>query len=268
MNSTKYRLAEVTAGEARERLAKRPVILLPMGSLEDQGPHAPMGDYLCADAVALKIAEAACKAGTDTLVAPVLPFGGADYFGSMIGGIALEQGTLRAVIGEMFACLMRHKLDRLVVINGHGGNVTAIHDEAQKVFRASGVVIPSLYLWRMAYALLPEIKGKEEAAKTAGHGADPLTSVGLHLFPHLLRPDMIPDGPIRKEFHGLPVSNFATVKFQGIDVSVPGELTEFAPNGVMNANPRLCSAEVGEKIVSRLVAIGAAFVAHHAKETA
>jgi creatinine amidohydrolase len=260
----KVRLSEITAGEARERLARRPVVLLPMGSQEDQGPHAPMGDYLCADAVAERIAKAATEAGTETLVAPVLPFGGADYFGSMPFGIALEQSTLRAVIGDMFACLLRHKIDRLVVINGHGGNVQAIHDESQKVFQQSGVVIPSLYLWRIAYGLLPGIRGKDEAAKAAGHGADPLTSVAMHLFPANLRADMVPDGPIKKEFLGLPVSNFAAVRFQGVDVGVPGELTEFAPNGVMNADPRLCSAAVGEKIVAQLVAIGAAFCKHYA----
>jgi creatinine amidohydrolase len=264
----KHRLSDLTAGEARERLARRPVILLPMGSQEDQGPHAPMGDYLCADAVAERIAAAATAAGTDTLVAPVLPFGGADYFGTMPGGIALEQATLRAVIADMFACLLRHGLDRLIVINGHGGNVQAIHDEAQKVFRAKGVIIPSLYLWRMAYALLPEIRGKEEAAKAAGHGADPLTSVAMHLFPEKLRPDLVPDGPVPRKVLDLPVSNFGTVRFQGIEVAVPVELDQLAPNGVMNADPRLCSAAVGERIVGRLVEIGAAFVVHYASQSA
>ena len=48
----KLRLAELTATEAREALAENPVILLPMGSHEDQGPHAPMGDYLLTDAIA------------------------------------------------------------------------------------------------------------------------------------------------------------------------------------------------------------------------
>lgn len=268
MSGVKVRLAELAGDEARARLAQNAVILLPMGSLEDQGPHAPMGDYLCADALAEKIARAAGAAGTDTLVAPVLPFGGADYFGTMPGGIALSQTTLRAVIAEMFGCLLRHRLTRLIVINGHGGNVAAINDEAQKVYRERGVLIPSLYLWRMAYALLPEIRGREEAAKVAGHGADPLTSVAMHLFPDLVRPDLLPDGPVACEVLGLPVTNFGVVRFQGVEVAVPVELDELAPNGVMNADPRLCSAAVGERIVARLVGIGADFVAHYARQAA
>src|SRR5271165_3544129 len=125
---TKVRMAELTGGEARERLARRPVVLLPLGSHEDQGPHAPMGDYLSADAIAERIARRAGERGVDTVIAPVVPFGGADYFGAMIGGIALEQATLRAVLTDIFACLARHKLTRVVVINGHGGNVQAIHE--------------------------------------------------------------------------------------------------------------------------------------------
>jgi hypothetical protein len=102
LGMSKVRLSELTGGEAREVLARRPVILLPLGSQEDQGPHAPMGDYLSADAVAARIAAAATAAGTETLVAPVLPFGGADYFGTMPGGIALGQATLRAVLTDIF----------------------------------------------------------------------------------------------------------------------------------------------------------------------
>ncbi len=140
----KLRLAELTATEAREALAENPVILLPMGSHEDQGPHAPMGDYLLADAIAERIAARASTSGTACFLAPVLPFGGADYFGSSPGGIALGQATLRAVIADMLAGLLRQGLTRLVIINGHAGNVQAIHDATQPIWREHKVLIPSL----------------------------------------------------------------------------------------------------------------------------
>src|SRR5687767_6690722 len=57
--SPQVHMGTITGGVAREILANNPIILLPMGSHEDQGPHAPMGDYLLAE----KIAElAACRA--------------------------------------------------------------------------------------------------------------------------------------------------------------------------------------------------------------
>ena len=55
----KLNMQDLTAQEARENLTEDAVILLPMGSLEDQGVHAPMGDYLAAEQVALDMARAA-----------------------------------------------------------------------------------------------------------------------------------------------------------------------------------------------------------------
>jgi hypothetical protein len=77
---TRLRMAELTSAETRQALAHDPVLLLPLGSFEDQGPHAPMGDFLSADAVAGRIAERATQDGTPCLVAPTLPFGAADFF--------------------------------------------------------------------------------------------------------------------------------------------------------------------------------------------
>ncbi|WP_428486211.1 creatininase family protein [Rhodopila sp.] len=253
----KQRLAELTGGEMRQAAARRPVILLPLGSHEDQGPHAPMGDYLSAEGVALRIAATATDAGTETLVAPTLPFGGADYFASMPGGIALSQSTLRAVLDDVLACLLRHDLTRIVVINGHAGNVQAIHDATQKVWLQRGCVIPSLYLWRVAYGMLPAILGADVARRASGHGADPLTSVAMHLFPDLIRRDLIPAAAPPPDFRGMPVSGFGTVDFEGVEVAVPLEVAQIAPNGVWQGDPRLCSPETGAALVDRLAAIGA-----------
>ena len=49
-------MGTISGGQAREIYAENPVILLPMGSHEDQGPHAPMGDYLLAEKIASTLA--------------------------------------------------------------------------------------------------------------------------------------------------------------------------------------------------------------------
>jgi creatinine amidohydrolase len=258
----KVLMAELTGGEAREIYARNPVILLPMGSHEDQGPHAPMGDFLSAARIAELIARRAGERGHETVVAPVLPFGGADYFGAMPGGIALEQATLRAVLDDMLACLLRHKLTRLIFINGHGGNVQAVHEASNAVYRAHGVLIPSLYLWRIGYGLLPGILGAEEAKGAAGHGADPLTSVAMHLFPALLRPDLVPDPSPLREVRGMEAVSFGNVKFEGAEIQLPVEYDEIAPNAVRSGDPRMCSAETGAALVEKLTELGANFIAH------
>lgn len=259
----------IPGGEARALLATNPVILLPMGSHEDQGPHAPMGDYLLAEKVAELAAVKATTTGTRTLVAPVVPFGGADFFGPMIGGMAVSPATLEAVITDIVASLHRNGLTRLIIINGHGGNVGPIAEVARKVYREQRLVIPSLYLWRIAYGLMPGFLGAEAAAKVAGHGADPLTSLGLHLMPELVRKDLIPAAkPLKRDPElGLQFTGLGTASFDGAEVGMPHEYDVTYHDGVAKGDPRLSSAETGRILTEKLVDITARFAAHFAART-
>jgi len=262
----KVHMGMITGGEARELYRANPVILLPMGSHEDQGPHAPMGDYLLAEKIAELSAVQATASGTRTVVAPVLPFGGADFFGPMIGGIAITPQTLTSVITDMVASLHRTGLTRLIVINGHGGNVGPIAEVARALYRDRKIVMPSLYLWRIAYGLMPGLIGADLAAKIAGHGADPLTSLGLHLLPKILRPDLIPDAtPLKRDPElGLAFTGLGTASFEGAEVGMPHEYDDVYTAGVAKGDPRLSSAETGRVLAEKLVDITARFIAHFA----
>jgi creatinine amidohydrolase len=265
--SRKVRLSELTAVEAREILAENPVILLPLGSHEDQGPHAPMGDYLLAEHMANQIAERASGLGAETLVAPVIPFGGSNYFGSTPGGIALSQTTLRALLIDVLGCLLRHNLSHLIILNGHDGNVQCIQEVTSEIYRSSGCLIPNIYLWRVAQSLLAEVVGEEKAKQTSGHGADVLTSLAMHFFPERVRWDLIPAPGDPLEVMGLPVTGLATVGFGGVNISVPLEVADLAPNGVAAGDPRLCSPETGAALAEKLVELGARFVRHYADQS-
>lgn len=246
------RLAEMTAPAAREALAAHPVILLPLGSFEDQGPGAPMGDYLCADALALGIARRATAAGVPTYVAPVLPFGGADWFGSVPGAIALGPATIRAVVADMLDSLLRHGLTRLMILNGHGGNEAPIRETTQRIARSRGVVIPSFYLWKVAAALLDP-----PARAAAGHGGDPLASIARHLFPALCPATPAAPAPAGKVL-GLPVSGFGSVRFHGVEIDMPMEFDAIGPTG----QPSAADATRGAGLAGQLEEIGAALAAH------
>jgi creatinine amidohydrolase len=263
MLTEKIKIAELTSEEARQFLNDDAVILLPMGSLEDQGTHAPMGDYLAAEAVALDIARAARAEGIPTFIAPVIPFGGADYFGSSHGGIAVSQSTLVALLDDMFASLARHGLTKLLVINGHGGNVGAINDVSLKWRQTNGMFVASMYLWQISYEILKEILGPEAAAKSSGHGGDPLTSVGLHYYPDILRMDLAKSPPKDQKAMGVDVAGFAALKYAGARLQAPIEAMETAPHGVWGGDPVFCSAETGAALTERLVKIGSGFIRDH-----
>lgn len=260
---SKLKLAELTSQEARDSLDGDAVVLLPMGSLEDQGVHAPMGDYLAAERVALDIAAAARTAGVATFVAPVLPFGGRDYFDSSHGGISIRHSTLVSLLDDMLGCLTRHGLTKVLILNGHGGNVPAITDVALRWRQQHGVVVLSMYLWQIAYELLKDILGPEQAAKSSGHGGDPLTSVGLHYFPDILRPDLMAPPPQGLTALGLDVAGYGALSYAGARIQAPIEAAETAPHGVWGGDPRLSSAETGAELARRLTEIGAGLIREH-----
>jgi creatinine amidohydrolase len=266
MTEPKVHMGMIAGGEARALMAANPIILLPMGSHEDQGPHAPMGDYLLAEKIAEMAALRATEAGVRTVVAPVLPYGGADFFGPMAGGITLTPETLTRVIGEMVASLHRNKLTRLIIINGHGGNVGPIAEVARALHRERRILLPSLYLWRIAYGLMPGLFGAEHSAKVAGHGSDPLTSLGLHLMPEIMRPDLIPTAhPLKRDpVLDLPFTGLGTASFEGAEVGMPNEYDEVYHQGVAKGDPRLCTAENGAKLAETLTGLCARFIAHFA----
>ena len=259
----KVRLGDLTSAEAAERLRAGPTVLLPLGSLEDQGPHAPMGDYLCAERLAERIARAAIDAGHDALVAPVLPFGGRDVFGSRPGGIALAGDTLRLVLRDMLHALLRHHVTRRILVNGHGGNAAAVHDVTQAILLDRGVLIPCFEPWRIAATLLPDLVGAEAAVRSTGHGADPLGSIALHLVPELMRLDLLPRGvPSPRRVAGLEVTGLNTGRFRGVEIALPIEVAAEGFDRAVTADAALCSAATGAFLTNRLVEIGAGLIAH------
>ena len=132
----KVRLGELTAGELREiPQAAIQSFSFRWGATRDQGPHAPMGDYLLAEHVAAQIAHRSCALGVETFWSLlVLPFGGGNFFGSTPGGSAdLPRPPLRAVLMDVLGCLLRHHLTRLVILNGHDGNVPCIHEVTSEI---------------------------------------------------------------------------------------------------------------------------------------
>lgn len=259
----KLKMAELTSHEAREHLTKDAVILLPMGSLEDQGVHAPMGDYLAAEAVALDMARAARDKGVPTFVAPVIPFGGKDYFDSSHGGISIRLSTLIALIDDMIDGLVRHGLRKILILNGHAGNVPAITEVTVRWRQKEGLFIPAMYLWQIAYQVLPQILGPETAAKSSGHGGDPLTSMGLHHYPQILRPDLMSPPTTESHVKGMEIGGFAAIRYAGVNIQAPVEAAETAPNGIWKGDPKLSSAETGAALTTRLVEIGAGLICDH-----
>lgn len=257
MTTKKHLLKDMTWVEFRERLADDPIILLPLGSQEEQGPMAPMGDWMLTEALAAQVAERA-----DVIAAPTVPFGYADYFRPVPGGIALRPDTFRGVLTDTCENFLNHGIDRLVVFNGHSGNFPLIDQTIRKLKEDRGVLIPCINIWRL---LTPEMWDElhpDIGIKAFGHGGDPLTSVYLHLFPDLVRHDLIEPGAEKGEMIGLPTSGLNAVRFRGVDVNLAVDITDRAANGIAGGDPTRSTAQIGERITEYIVEFTVAFLDH------
>lgn len=252
----KHLLQELTWVEFRERLGDDPTVLLPFGSQEEQGPQAPMGDYMLTERIAGMIAE---RSGA--IAAPTVPFGYADYFRAVPGGIQLRPETFRALFEDICDNFLDHGIDRLIVINGHSGNFPLIDQSIRKIKRDRGVWIPCINLWRIMTAVEWKAFHGERSMSAMGHGGDPLTSVYLHLFPDLMRMDLV-DTVERKSVLGLPTSGLNAVSFKGVDVNIALDIDDICDNGIAGGDPATSSPEIGAKIVEHVVDFCVEFVNH------
>jgi creatinine amidohydrolase len=253
---TKHELKHLTWVEFRERMAEQPVILLPLASQEEQGPHAPMGDFMLTERVAALAAE---RAGA--LAAPTLPFGYAEFFRAIPGGIQLRAETFTRVLDDMIGAFLDHGLERVLILNGHTTNAFLIDQVTRRIRRERGVAVASINLWQ----ILPQSEWTRlhgaNAAAARGHGGDPLTSIGLHLFPELTRPDLMAAAMPRAAL-GLTTSGATSVLFEGVPVGLPLDVTDVTENGVMSGDPSLSSAAIGAEMVEWIVAFIARFCVH------
>ena len=118
--------------------------LMPVGSTEQHGPHAPLGtDVITAEA----IAEAGSAVfDEDPLLTPAIPIGVAEGHRHFPGTMWVSPDTFRAYVREAAESLTAHGVSRIVFVNGHGGNVDALQEVAADLSRHSGTYAVS-FTW-------------------------------------------------------------------------------------------------------------------------
>ncbi|HYB44284.1 MAG TPA: creatininase family protein [Candidatus Methylomirabilis sp.] len=112
-------LAERTWPEARI-LARDPrtVVLLPLGAVEEHGPHLPLlVDWLGSEELARRMAPHLRRAGYRPVLAPAIPYGVSTLAADWSGTVSLSVATLRRLIVEVIQSLARHGFRRFVLAN-------------------------------------------------------------------------------------------------------------------------------------------------------
>ncbi len=161
----------------------------------------------------------------------------------------------------IFGAVADVSIGRLLLAGILPGVLIGITQSIRKLKRERGVWIPCLNLWRlMTPAQWAELHG-ERGTAALGHGGDPLTSAYQHLFPELMRMDLI-EMKDKKPVLGLPPSGLNSVRFEGVDVHLAIDIDDICDTGIADGDPNNSSAEIGEKIVEYLVDFSAKFVTY------
>lgn len=246
---SKAELCSMTWVEAREAFERNPVILIPMGSIEEHGPATPVGDYRYTTEIARRVAEA-----TGAISCPTIPWGYSPYFKPFPGTISIRPETLTMILEDHLDCLLRFGLDHIMFVCGHKGDLPILEQLGRKVAATHGLRVATMepIAW-FTEEWKREVYGKEKA--WTGHGTDPMMSLGMHLFPQEIRLDLVEAGPARSSWNGQPFVGTATTNTDGHAWHMYLDYQELTPNGVLGDHT-LASAEVGRRTIDRFVEIG------------
>ena len=165
----------------RQLLDRRPnVAMLPWGATEAHNYHLPHGtDVIEAATLAEAAADAAVERGGRPVVLPVIPIGNTAQQQDQVATIHLSTVTALALLRDVATSLARQGIDRLVILNSHGGN--DFKPLVRDVAIETGVFIVVIDFWRMRPDELTRI-----FAEPGDHAGAMETALLLHLRPDLV----------------------------------------------------------------------------------
>ena len=231
---------ELTWPEVKERIKKTDVALLPVGAVEQHGPHLPVDtDAFDAGYLALRVAEAC--ADPKPLVLPLVPYGVSYHHDDFPGTLSLSNETLSRVVHEIGMAAAKNGIRKLIIINGHGGNAPALNQAAQTINRDARIFV----CVDSGETSDADIDALIETPNDV-HAGEAETSTSLAVRPHLVKLDRAQTSIPRFSSRYL---NFSSKR----SVSWYGYTRKISKVGVMG-NPSKASAEKGVKIWEIMIA--------------
>ena len=229
------RLTDISWVVADKFLESIDTILVPVGSTEQHGPHAPLGtDTHTADFVANIIAEK-----TNILILPTIPIGVSDHHRQFTGTLWVPSRLFHDYMVAVILSAASHGWRKFLIVNGHGGNSPSLREVCEELRRCHGIfaAVVNAYPQNMD-----------------GHAGRDETSIMLHIHPNLVYMDRAPDTIQHGDIAGIPM------KMQKIDPAEFGyDTIDLSPTGVFGAAGKTIKAteatpEHGKKILEEYIA--------------
>ena len=236
----KYQFAANSWAEVDDMNRENTIILIPLGSTEQEGTHLPLGvDTYVAEAIAQVVAKE-----TGSLVGPTLPMGYSEWFCEFPGIVSLKLETLMQVLREYISSLIRHDFRKLIFINGHGGNSSAVDVVSREFTMNHEAQIAMVEIWKIANSLAKDVPMLKE--NVLRHAGELMTSVMLYLYP-----DTVNMKKAKVEYlksnkpHFTVKSTLGPAEFKGVEITLYDKAKRLTESGIMG-DPLSATPEKGK----------------------
>ena len=215
--------------------------VLPVGSLEQHGPHLPViTDTRTAWEVSIRAARLAADA-MPVLVLPGMWTGMSEHHLPFGGTISLNFSEFRGVLAGVTRSLRAIGFGRLLIVNGHGGNQDPLAVAVRELAVEYGMPVVATTPWFIAAAAVAELM---ETGTGPQHACEAETSVMLAMTPDLVRTDKLEEA-IRQA----PPAVNARAGYSRF-----WSFSERAPITGVRGDPRPATAAKGEKMLDAMAA--------------
>ncbi len=231
---------DIAAMEDKENV----VIIQPIGSIEQHGPHLPLiVDSAIATAVIGK-ALALLNADIPAYALSPLYYGKSNEHWHFPGTITLTSETLSAVLMEMGESLYRAGFRKLVFVNGHGGQPQVLEIVARDLHQKyEDLMVFPLFVWRVPN-VAEELLTSEEL-EYGIHAGDAETSIMLSILPDQVRMEKA----VGEYPHALPENSLLSMEGKLPFAWITRDLSE---SGVLG-DATVATKEKGDRILASLV---------------
>ena len=170
----------MTTAEFEALDKSRAIALLPVGAIEQHGPHLPVCVDAAINAGVLARALELLPEDLPLVVLPPVPYGKSVEHDDFAGTVSLSAATLLAVWTDIGDALHRSGFTKLVLFNSHGGQPQIMDVVARDLRKRHGMLVVTCSWFSFG---LPAGIFAEQETKHGLHAGDVETSVMLHLAP-------------------------------------------------------------------------------------
>lgn len=217
------------------------IVVLPLGAIEQHGPHLPV--YVDCMTVEAVLEGAIDQVGErlNVWTLPVQAYAKSNEHIHFTGTITLSAETLSRLLRELGSSLARAGFRKLLIVNGHGGNVPTLEFTARDIRIETGLMVFITGTGLRAGLPAGSLEPSEE--RWGLHAGDLETSAVMAIAPHLVHVDRIAGSA--PAF----LDDFALVGPTKGTVTVAWLTEDLAANGVIG-NPRTATAEKGRLAIA------------------